>query len=173
MLSPHKLFKKIEIGLELVSLPHSLHKFWRKIFLVLHSINWPNSLSGCLKSVKYWQYVYFNCLLARLWRHKVWIWTYFSDQAVFSAWTKSQDKNLNIWKRRKNTTKKLQWKINKIRGPTLEVPGPSFSVYRQGVPKFIELKCWTFWWNKQRSGTRLPALISAWFWRSVSQIIFF
>ena len=37
-----KFFKKIERGLELVSLPHFPHNFWRKILLLLHSINWLN-----------------------------------------------------------------------------------------------------------------------------------
>ena len=36
---PHfKLFSKIKIGLELVSLAHFLYNFWRKIFLLLYSI---------------------------------------------------------------------------------------------------------------------------------------
>ena len=38
----NKVFSKTKNGMELVSLPHSLHRFWRKIFLTLHSINWPN-----------------------------------------------------------------------------------------------------------------------------------
>ena len=38
----NKLFKAIKWGLELVSLPHFLHKFWRVIFLLLYSINWQN-----------------------------------------------------------------------------------------------------------------------------------
>ena len=43
LLSPHiKLFHKIKRGLEVVSLPHFLHKFWRKIFLLLNSINSSN-----------------------------------------------------------------------------------------------------------------------------------
>ena len=40
--------------------------------------------------------VYCNSLLNRLWRDKFWIWLYLSHQAVFSAWPKSQDKNVNI-----------------------------------------------------------------------------
>ena len=42
------------------------------------------------------QYVYCNCLLTRLWRHKFWNWPCISNQAVFSIWPKIQDKNLNI-----------------------------------------------------------------------------
>ena len=42
------------------------------------------------------QYVYCNCLLTRMWRHKFWNQRYLSNEAVFSTWPKCQDKNLNI-----------------------------------------------------------------------------
>ena len=42
------------------------------------------------------QYVYCNCLLTRLWRHKLWSQSYLSNRAIFSTWPKSHDKNLNI-----------------------------------------------------------------------------
>ena len=48
------------------------------------------------------QYVYCNCLLTRLWHHKFWNWPYVSNQAVFSTWTKSQDKNSNILRKKKS-----------------------------------------------------------------------
>ena len=42
------------------------------------------------------QYVYCNSLLNRSWRNKFSNEPYLSNQAVFSRWAKSQDKNLNI-----------------------------------------------------------------------------
>ena len=43
LLSPHiKLFKKMQRGLALVSLPHFPHNFWRKISLLFCSINWTS-----------------------------------------------------------------------------------------------------------------------------------
>ena len=42
------------------------------------------------------QYMYCNYLLTRLWRHKFWNYLYYSNQAVFSTWRKSEHKNLNI-----------------------------------------------------------------------------
>ena len=41
------------------------------------------------------EHVHCNCLLARLWRQTFWKQPYLSNEAVFSAWTKCQDKNLN------------------------------------------------------------------------------
>ena len=49
----------------------------------------------CLVAFTSWnieQYVYCNCLLTRLRRHKFWNQPYFSNQAVSSTWSKSQDK---------------------------------------------------------------------------------
>ena len=43
------------------------------------------------------QYVYCNCLLTRLWRHKLWNRLYLSNQAVFLR----QDKNVNILRTRR------------------------------------------------------------------------
>ena len=40
--------------------------------------------------------MYCYCLWTRLWRHKFSSSSFFSNQAVFSIWPKSQDKNLNI-----------------------------------------------------------------------------
>ena len=47
------------------------------------------------------QYVYCNCLLTRLWRHKTSIQRRLSNQAFFSTWPISQDKSWNILKRKK------------------------------------------------------------------------
>ena len=44
------------------------------------------------------QYVHCNCFLTRVWRHKL---IFPSDKAVFSTWSKRQDKNLNIFKTKK------------------------------------------------------------------------
>ena len=40
--------------------------------------------------------MYCNCLVTRLWRHGFWNKPYLSNQAVFSTWSKSHDKNLNV-----------------------------------------------------------------------------
>ena len=42
------------------------------------------------------QYAYCSCLLPSLWSHEFQNWPYIFNQAVFSTWPKSQDKNLNI-----------------------------------------------------------------------------
>ena len=91
----YKAFLKCKKGLELASLPHFLHDFWRNTYLVIFY-----SLAKFHRLVAFtsWdigQYVYCNCLLTRLWRHAFWNQPYISNQAVFSAWPKSQDKNLN------------------------------------------------------------------------------
>ena len=46
--------------------------FSRKMFLMLHSINWPNFIVwlSLLPSRDIGQYVYYNCLLSRMWRLK-------------------------------------------------------------------------------------------------------
>ena len=62
-----------EKGLELVSPPHFPYDFSRKMFLILYSINRPNFkvwLSFTSRDIG--QYVYYNCLLTSLWRHKIW-----------------------------------------------------------------------------------------------------
>ena len=61
-----------EKGLGLVSPPHFVYDFSRKIFLMLHSINWPNFIVWfAFTSRDIGKYVYYNCLLTRMWRHKV------------------------------------------------------------------------------------------------------
>ena len=53
----------------------------------------------CLVAFTSWdigQYVYSNCFLTRLWRHKFWNYPCLSNKAGFSTWPKSQGKNLNI-----------------------------------------------------------------------------
>ena len=89
-----KLFWKTKRGLKIFLLPHFLHDFRRKIFLLFYSANWSNF--NVWVPLLYWAIVYCNCLLTRLWRIKFWDWSYFSNQAGFCAWPKSQDKNLNI-----------------------------------------------------------------------------
>ena len=46
--------------------------FKKKKFLVLHSINWPNIIAWSPLHLEIYQYVYCNCLLTRLSRHKSW-----------------------------------------------------------------------------------------------------
>ena len=47
------------------------------------------------------KYVYYNCLLTRSWRHEFWNWFCLSNQAVFSTWPKSHDKNLTTLRTKK------------------------------------------------------------------------
>ena len=61
-----------EKGLGLVSPPHFVYDFSRKMFLMLHSINWPNFIVWLPLLLEILGNVYYNCLLTRLWRHKIW-----------------------------------------------------------------------------------------------------
>ena len=44
------------------------------------------------------QYVYCSCLLTRMWCHEYLNYDYLSNKTAFAAWSKSQDKKLNILK---------------------------------------------------------------------------
>ena len=50
-------------------------------------------------------------MLIRLRRHKIWNKSYISNQAVFSKWQESQDKNLNIWRIKRAFTERFLLKI--------------------------------------------------------------
>ena len=65
--------------------------------LVKYSINWPSFIIWLplLREIM-GNMCYCNCLLTRLQRQKFWNCPYLSNQAVFSAWPKSEEKNLNI-----------------------------------------------------------------------------
>ena len=98
-------FSFSEKGLGLVSPPHFVHDFPRKMFHMLHSIDHSIlidqiSLYDCLHFSRSWQYVYYNYFLARLWRHKIWNQPNFSYQVVLLHGQKSQDKNLNILRKK-------------------------------------------------------------------------
>ena len=68
------------------------------IVLLLYFINWPNSIAWLLYFLRYWTICLLLFFVSRLWRHKFWScpFNYLSNQAAFSTWPKSQDKNLNI-----------------------------------------------------------------------------
>ena len=55
------------------------------------------------------EYVHCNCLLTRLWRHEFWNYPYLFNQAVFSTWLKSHDKDLSIFRTKR--TFKINQKI--------------------------------------------------------------
>ena len=68
------IFKKWKIkrGLKLVSLRHFLHNFWGKIFLKKKFFFYQLTKFHFLVVFTSWdirQYVYYKCLLTRLWRH--------------------------------------------------------------------------------------------------------
>ena len=53
-------------------------------------------LSGCLYFLRYWTICVYNWWLTRRWHHEFWHYSYLSNQAVFSTWSKNRDKNLYI-----------------------------------------------------------------------------
>ena len=67
-------------------------------------------LASCLIFSLYFvdigQYVYCNCLLTNLRHHKFWNSPSFSNQAVFSTWLKSWEKNLSTLKTKRAFKKK-------------------------------------------------------------------
>ena len=85
------------------SLPASFSAWFLKknIFIIIF---YDLTKFYCLLAFTLWdigQYVYCNCFLTRLWRHKFWNLPFFSNQAVFSTSPKSPDKNLNILRMKK------------------------------------------------------------------------
>ena len=70
--------------------------FSRKMFSCYILLIDQTSLSGYLYLLRYGQYVYCNGLFPRLWRHKFWHFTLSFQPNHFFTWPKSQDKNLNI-----------------------------------------------------------------------------
>ena len=82
------------------SLPASYSPWFLKknISLVIMCIKWQSCIDWlplrCEILIK--QYVYCNYLLTRLWCHKFWSKPDLSNKAVFSTWSKFEDKNLNI-----------------------------------------------------------------------------
>ena len=65
-------FDFLDKGLGIVSPAHFVYDFSTKLFLMLYSINWPNFIAWLplLLEILIKQYVYCNCLLTRVWRHK-------------------------------------------------------------------------------------------------------
>ena len=74
-------FDILDEGLRIVSPAHFVYDFSTKMFLMLYSINWPNFIA--FTSWDIGQYVYCNCLLTRLWRHKFQNQPDLSNQSVF------------------------------------------------------------------------------------------
>ena len=72
------------------SLPASFSAFFLKKNVSLFTIFYLTKFYF----LRYWAYC--NCLLTWLWRHKFWNQPYLSNQALFSTWSKRQDKYLNI-----------------------------------------------------------------------------
>ena len=82
------------------SLPASFSAWFLKKNISLVIFYYLNKFC-CLVAFTSWdtgQCAYYNCLLTRLWRHKFGNSSYLSNQAVFSTFPKSQNKNLNIWR---------------------------------------------------------------------------
>ena len=80
------------------SLPASFSAWFLKKNISFAIVNYLTKFH-CLVTFTSWdigQYVYCHCLLTSLRRHKFWNWPYLLNHAVFSAWSKHQDKNLNI-----------------------------------------------------------------------------
>ena len=77
-------FNFSEKGLGLVSPPHFMYDFPRKLFFMLHSINCPNFIVWfpLLLVILDNMCILDNCLLTRLWRHKISNWPCLSYQTV-------------------------------------------------------------------------------------------
>ena len=98
-----------EKGLRLISPPHFLHDLPRKMLLMLYSTNRPNSIVWLPLPPKILGNIlgngdiaHYNCLLTRLWHHKIWNEPYLSNQTVLPHDQKSQDKNLNTQRMKKD-----------------------------------------------------------------------
>ena len=68
-----------------VFLAHFLHDFFKKIISIV--ILYYLTKFDWLAAFTLWdigQYVYYNCLLTRFWRHKFWNYPYLSNQVIFS-----------------------------------------------------------------------------------------
>ena len=92
------------------SLPASLSALFLKKNIYLIILCYLTKFH-CLVALYSWdvaQYVYCNCSLTKLWRHKFRNQPYLSNQAVFSIWPKCQDKSLNILR----TKRALTWRKN-------------------------------------------------------------
>ena len=90
----------LEKGLGIVSPSHFMHDFSRKMFPMWYSI--LTDQFHCLIAFISWdigQYMYWNCFLTRLWRHKFWNSPYLSIQAVFRYDQKFKTKIELSWER--------------------------------------------------------------------------
>ena len=93
-------FKKRD--LELVSLTHFLHDFWRRIFLLLNSITWPyfNVWLPLLREI-----LDNMCIVIVCWPGcdvlNFQIIFIFLIKPVFFTWPKTQDKNVNILRKKR------------------------------------------------------------------------
>ena len=76
-------FKFSEKGLGPVSPPRFVYYFSTKMFLEFYLLL-TNFRSLIFFTYRYiaGQYVYYNCLLTRLWRYKTWNWPYLANQVV-------------------------------------------------------------------------------------------
>ena len=91
--------------LELVSLPRFPHNFWKKYFSCYILLIDEMLLSGYLYFMRYWAIYVLQLFINQV--VKSWIlnltlnfgfWIYLSNQAFFPTWTKTHDKNLNIFR---------------------------------------------------------------------------
>ena len=91
--------------LELVSLPRFPHNFWKKYFCCYTLLTDEMLLSGYLYFMRYWAIYVLQLFVNQV--VKSWIlnltlnfgfWIYLSNQAFFPTWTKTRDKNLNIFR---------------------------------------------------------------------------
>ena len=97
----------------LLSLPHFLRDFWRTIFLLLYYINWPNFIFR-LPLIR--EILSNMCIvIAALANQVSQLSLSFQSKRFFSTLPKSQDKNLNIL-RTKRQGGHYSWKFRKTPG---------------------------------------------------------
>ena len=130
-------------GLQLVCLSHFLNDFLKTIYYLV--VFYCLTKFHCLVAFTSWdigQYVNCDCLLTRMWRQKFWNYSYLFNQAIFSTWTKSHDKKLDIlrtesaFKMKKKTIFHHSYKAFIEANKTIFLDGESPTVKMSHFPYF-------------------------------------
>ena len=119
---------------------HFVYDFSRKMFLMLCSIKWPSFI------VWFRQYLNYNCLLTKLWCHKIWIHHLF-NQAVLLHDQKVKTKLLISWEWKKLS----RWNEKRFssfwKGFQLPHCHRPESAPLRSMLKLLNYAWWSFWKN--------------------------